>query len=186
MLALFEEIKKLKLKLSQLEVEQERQDQELHERIKDFEEISRLEAELLGIDHDELKQKVLDNIEFLRDTEEETQKLESELDDVAKEKLKQAEDVKPMIHDDEETLRLEQELAELGGKKVPEQSKDFFKICLISPDGSYSEWSEESGGGWRSIGLGQHYTSREHAQVCYEQVQNRFPNYHIELIENSD
>ena len=185
MLALFEEIKKLKLKLSQLEVEQERQDQELHERIKDFEEISRLEAELLGIDHEELKQKVLDNIEFFRDTEEETQKLESELDDVAKEKLKQAEKAKPMIHDDEETLRLEQELAELDGKKTPEQSTtDSFKICLISPDGSYSEWSEESGGGWRSVGLGQHYSNREQAQQCYEQVQNRFPNYHIELIEH--
>ncbi|WP_353571433.1 hypothetical protein [Candidatus Albibeggiatoa sp. nov. BB20] len=184
MLTLFEEIKKLKSKLSELEVEQERQDQELHERIKDFEEISRLEAELLGIDYEELKQKVLDTLTFMRDTEEDTAKLESELSEADQIALQKANNTEPMIHDDEETRRLEQELMDIGAPKA-QNHEHYFTICLISPDGSYSEWSEEAGGGWRSIGLGRQYLEHEMALEHCEQVQQRFPNYNIKLIEKS-
>ncbi|MCV6638302.1 hypothetical protein [Candidatus Albibeggiatoa sp. nov. NOAA] len=182
MLALFEEIKKLKLKLAELEVEQERQDEELHQRIKDFEEISRLEAELLGIDHEELKQKVLDNIAFIRDTEEETEKLETELSEADRIALQQANKNEPMIHDDEETRRLEQELEELGTPNI-QQNEHYFTICLVSADGNYSEWSDESGGGWHSVGLGHQYVSREEALQQCGKIQQRFPNYHIQVIE---
>lgn len=183
MFALFEEIKKLKQKLALLEVEQERQDQELHERIKDFEEISRLEADLLGIDYEELKQKVLNNIDFLRDDVEDTEKLESELSEADKIALKKVETA-PTIHDDEETRRLEQELAQLD---MPQKTdKHYFAICLVSSDGSHSEWSEEAGGGWRAPGQGQHYAEQNIALEQCEQLKKRFPSYLIQLIEKSN
>ncbi|MEK7991213.1 MAG: hypothetical protein VSS52_009425 [Thiotrichaceae bacterium] len=184
MFALFEEIKKLKSKLAELEVEQERQDQELYQTIKDFEEISRLEAELLGIDHNELKLKVLDNLTFLRDTDEDTKKLEAELSEADKMALQKANKAEPMIHDDEETRRLEQELEGLGAPKV-QNHKHYFTICLVSPDGSYSEWSEEAGGGWHSVGLGRQYTDHDAALILCEKVQKKFPHYLVKLVEKS-
>ncbi len=185
MSVLFEEIKRLKYKLAELEQEQERQDKELHETIRDFEEISRLEAELLGIDYEVLKEKVLNNIAFIRDTEQETQKLESDLSEADKIRLQRSTDNVPAVHDDEETQRLERELAELDGVKT-QQLKHYFTICLISSDGNHNEWTKEAGGGWRGKGLGHQYANRDEALKNCEQLKKRFPNYQIQLVEKSN
>jgi hypothetical protein len=180
MLPLYEEIERLKNKLTLLEIEQERQDKELHERIKDFEEISRLEAELLGIDYAELKEKVLNNIDFIRD-EQQSKELESKLEDVAKERLKQAK-TETMVHDDEETLRLERELA---GLDAPKELAHYFVLHLTAENGTIAEWSEANSG-WHEPGSGDKYTERKQALQVLHKLRKRFAGYKIDLVESSD
>lgn len=185
-MTLFEEIKSLKERLRQLEVEQERQDKALDESIKDFQEILRLEAELLGIDEKEL-QKAVGEILFIRDTEEETEQLEQKLDKVTNDIIEKAEKKAAQEYGTEETDRLEAELTGLDKSPQPPAAKaaqDFYYvICLSYEAQTPSEWSDESGGGWRERGKGKQYNDIKQAKRRLLQLKKKWPDYPLKIIK---
>jgi hypothetical protein len=73
-------------------------------------------------------------------------------------------------------LSLEHELAEMN--KKPEQ-KSGFRICLLFE--TPSEWSDESGGGWRGVNQGTVYDNLAQAQTQAQVLKQRWPDYPIKI-----
>jgi len=184
MATIHDEIRKLRKRLQTLEVEQKRQDLKLVEEIRDFKETVRLEAELLGINDDEI-QDAFDKINFkiLYDSEE-IKKLEEELSNIDKTMPAVEQKKAVLIHDDNETRRLEDELLHIDDKKLEKVKKtEIYVIRLIIEGGKSSEWSEESGGGWRDQGAGMHYTSVNQVKKRFKVLKTRWPDYPIKIVK---
>lgn len=61
-------------------------------------------------------------------------------------------------------------------------NKQGYVVCLMFDPRSPSEWSEEGGGGWRSVNKGMRYTTLEQAKACYLKLKKQWPDYPLKLI----
>ncbi len=57
-----------------------------------------------------------------------------------------------------------------------------YVVCLTFNRNSPTEWSEESGGGWREAGRGQCYVSLEAAQECLAKLKQQWPDYPFKIL----
>lgn len=166
----------LKRRIRQLEEEQSRQDVELKElnELRDLAAITELENELKRIEKKGIApqtsgQKVED-LELARERE------VLELGEEAQKELRTEEPSKSV-----ENIDLSEEL--LGQKPEKIQTTGGYAVCLVFNPTSPSEWSDESGGGWRGKGLGTHYPALEDAQKQLAQLKKKWPDYPLKLIK---
>jgi hypothetical protein len=181
---IFEEIEQLKNRLQQMEIEQVKQDVELIQTFRDFQEISRLEAELMGIDYSQLEQALSKIIDFkrLREDEDKIKELETKLAEMQNVVISEK-TAKTQIHDDDEVRRLEGELMNMGSQPtVSIAAKEVYVIHLLFNPHVPSEWSEEGGGGWRQVDAGTQYIQVEKAKARFNALKQQWPDYPIKII----
>lgn len=105
------------------------------------------------------------------------------------------------LRDLEEMLRMESQLKKLDGNAdisavetvndidVTEldqetgTNKEGYVVCLMFDARSPSEWSEEGGGGWRTINKGMRYKTLEQAKACYLKLKKQWPDYPLKIME---
>ena len=163
----------LKQRIKQLEVEQERQQKDLVdlEQLRDLAAIEEMEKELASIDQHFAK---LVPAEKLKDIE---------IDEEA-ETLKEGDT--PIISTPTQTvhdidLTLLDELSAAGKSK--KQGKGFV-ILLMFDLSSPTEWSEQSGGGWRGKGQGTVYSTKAEAEAMLKQLKQKWADYPLRIVAN--
>ncbi len=67
-----------------------------------------------------------------------------------------------------------------GGSKKLEISPESYVICLMFSKHSPPEWS---GNRWRISGQGKCYATSEQAYQCLQQLQQKWPDYPIEILK---
>jgi DNA repair exonuclease SbcCD ATPase subunit len=145
-----------------------------------------IEKRLKSLEEEQENQNsALDRLKFLDD---EIQRLEKELAEIEKYKLKSSE-ASQFERDNPETERLEKELAELDKEeqdnlKYSQQTspivskKEGYIICLMFNPKAPPEWSGE---GWVKPGEGTIYKLEE-ANVVLQELKKKWPNYPLKLI----
>ena len=171
----------LRKRLKFLEEEQERQEKELVDldNLRDLATIAELETELKRLEKEGFKQDAAAK-KTAKDVDlEKEKKLLEEGEKAQKEMAAPAPQPQP-------TFKLE--LAEeflLDTEEKPQKAvaKGGFAICLMFNEESPTEWSEESGGGWRGRGLGARYPTQKEAERVLQQLKQKWPDYPLKILK---
>jgi hypothetical protein len=162
----------LKQRIKQLEVEQERQQKELVdlEQLRDLAAIEEMEKELAKIDV---------NFAPLVAVSEKTQDIDltKEFESLKEGDALIANTMTQKIHD----IDLTEELAAASRPKV--QEKGFIVLLMFDPK-SPTEWSEQSGGGWRGKGQGTVYSTPNEANAMLKKLKQKWPDYPLKIAAN--
>lgn len=105
------------------------------------------------------------------------------------------------LRDLEEMLRMESQLKKLDGSadisavktvndidvteldQETSVNQEGYVVCLMFDTRSPSEWSEEGGGGWRTVNKGMRYKTLEQAKVCYLKLKKQWPDYPLKIMQ---
>jgi hypothetical protein len=164
--------KELRERIRRLEMEQERQSQELQglSDLRDMVAIAELEQELADISKTPPRQKAAAQASADIDL------TTTEADILAKQAAG--------VHIEGPDLRTDKDIdlarESLPGKK-PATERQGFVVCLLFNPASPSEWSEEGGGGWRGKGMGTPYPDKNAAAKKYKALKTKWPDYPIEI-----
>lgn len=160
---------KLRQRIRALEMEQERQQQDLRElnQLRDLAAITELENELEELNKQGPRGE---------------QKAAAQDIDFAEEALLEEEvkDFKPVENTRQEAKDIDL-LAEFADENQKVKPTSGFVVCLMFNQSSPSEWSEEAGGGWRGKGMGTYYPSKALAQKKYNELKAKWPDYPIQI-----
>lgn len=162
----------LKQRIKQLEVEQERQQKDLVDldQLRDLAAIEEMEKELTSIDQHFAK---LVPAEKLKDIE-----IDKEVETLKEGDVPLVSTPTQTVHDIDLTL---EELATAGKSKKQEKG---FVILLMFDLTSPTEWSEQSGGGWRGKGQGTVYSTKVEAEAMLKQLKQKWADYPLKIIAN--
>ncbi|MEY3219125.1 MAG: hypothetical protein RIT27_482 [Pseudomonadota bacterium] len=162
----------LKQRIRQLEIEQERQQKDLVdlEQLRDLAAIEEMEKELANIDQSFAK---LVPAEKLNDIE-----VDKELETLKEGDAPVVSTPAPTVHDIDLTL---EKLA--AASKPKSQGKGFIILLMFDPT-SPTEWSEQSGGGWRGKGQGTVYSTKSEAEAMLKQLKQKWADYPLKIVAN--
>lgn len=162
----------LKQRIQQLEVEQERQQRDLIdlEQLRDLAAIEEMEKELATIDA---------NFAPLVALEKKTQNI-----DLAKEfdTLKEG-DAPVVVTPARRAQDIDLSIEELTKPTKIAQGKGFIILLTFNPT-LPTEWSEQSGGGWRGKSQGTVYQTKEEAETMLKKLKQKWPDYPLKVVEN--
>ena len=158
--------KELKDRIRQLENEQNRQQDDLADldSLRNLVEIEALEKELVDIHQDQSSTDILSTLDDINlDFESELESVNVHVDSTAE------------IHDIDLA-----ELAELEDE-TPSSKQQGYIVCLLFNQDKPSEWSEESGGGWRGPDMGTRYKTKAKALAVAQKLKQKWPDYPIQI-----
>ena len=161
----------LKRRIKQLELEQERQQKDLVEleQLRDLASIEELERELSAIDsafpHKPTATTPVESIDL-------------SLEHLAVETGGNVLKAHELIHD------IDLSLEKLGAEKAKGAVGSGYVVCLVFNASAPSEWSEESGGGWRGKGLGSRYPHQQDAEAVLLSLKQKWPDYPIKILRS--
>lgn len=162
----------LKQRIKQLEVEQERQQRDLVdlEQLRDLAAIEEMEKELATIDA---------NFAPLVDLDKKTQDV-----DISKEfdTLKEG-DVPVITTPTHVAQDIDLSIEELTKPTKAAQGKGFIILLMFNPSAP-TEWSEQSGGGWRGKGQGTVYQTKAEAEAMLKKLKQKWSDYPLKIIAN--
>ncbi len=159
----------LKRRIQMLEQEQQQQSDDLGslEQLRDLASIEELEQELSSIDQDmpvpDKARNVKDDINLSEDV-----LSDEELDEIDE-----------PVNSDHDMHDIDLTLEGLGANKTKAQHG--YVVCLMFNPNAPTEWSEESGGGWRGKGSGTSYPTRAKADKMLQELKQKWPDYPIKL-----
>jgi len=128
--------------------------------------------------------------------------LEQRIREIELEQERQDSELDEFLRDLVEVIRLEAELAKMSDeeilalvKRIKEDEKETvvepepppppvakgYVVCLLFNPKIPTEWSEESGGGWREQGQGTRYPVSEEAQQRLQLLQKKWPDYPMKV-----
>jgi len=162
----------LKQRIKQLEIEQERQQKDLVdlEQLRDLAAIEEMEKELATID---------ENFAPLVVAAAKTQNV-----DLHKESdmLKEG-DIPVITTPTQAPQDIDLSLEELTKPPAKMQGKGFIILLMFDPK-LPTEWSEQSGGGWRGKGQGTVYATKAEAEITLSKIKQKWPDYPLKLATN--
>jgi len=160
--------KELKDRIRQLENEQNRQQDDLADldSLRNLVEIEALEKELVDIHQDQSSTDILSTLDDI-DLDFEN-KLENANINIGSNRSSE-------IHDIDLS-----ELEKLEDENSISKQKGYI-VCLLFNQDKPSEWSEESGGGWRGPNMGTRYATKAKAQAVAQQLKQKWPDYPIQI-----
>lgn len=187
-------LRELAHRIKRLELEQSRQDKDISKLHALEKEILELEAKLQHID--DFKINAPKPSKFTRENAAEVARLQRELEQMEDEY--EVTDFNEQRYFDE-INQLKAELGQINqtepeakpiattpshtndDQALPAVSASGYVICLMYNPKTPTEWSEESGGGWRERGFGECYQTLEKAQAQYNRLKKKWPNHPLKI-----
>jgi hypothetical protein len=163
----------LKQRIKQLELEQERQQKDLVdlEQLRDLAAIAEMEKELAKID--------VNFAPLIAESEKKPQDV-----DISKEfDLLKEGDVPIATTPTHSAQDIDLSIEELTKPNKGIQGKGFIILLMFNPSAP-TEWSEQSGGGWRGKGQGTVYQTKAEAEAMLKKLKQKWSDYPLKIIAN--
>jgi len=173
-------INELKKRIRELEAEQSKQQHDLLDldALQDLAEVNALEQDLIAMnEHEKVleKQRKINNIKL----ESEKTLLRQADRDAIRKRNQQQKATKVTADVD---ISLEQELLKMNQKSRPKTGG--YRICLSYKNNKTpSEWSDNAGGGWHSMGEGDRYMTLSAAKNKAKALKRRWPQHPITVVK---